>query len=528
MATPLTATVATSAVPVLIVGGGLVGLSAGLFLQRLGVPFMLVEKNRLVSPLPRARGIHLRTMELFRQVGVEEAVKAAAATAWRQGAFGGARRGRTLVEAEPVIDIAAMRSKMAAAAPSPSSFAACPQTLIEPVLRRHLEARGGDVRFGHELLSFTDTGGAIVATVRGPDECEMTIEAAWLIGADGGGSAVRRQVGIDTINTPAPQHLVNIFFEADLARIVEGRTFSQCEIANEKVRGLFLAMDNARKWSFHLDYDPAQGPPADHALPDLVRAAIGIDDIDIVIRSHGLWSTGVRVAQRYRSGRTFLCGDAAHLMPPWGGFNATTGIADAHNLAWKIAATLRGDAEPSLLDSYESERQPLAIRNGQQALLRSDFDARFGIETESNRDIFSELLDPADVLLRHRYPVANQAADRNAPGSVAHLQAQTGTRFPHAWIRVDGQRVSTLDLFGDSYVLMAGPAASVRASRERSLNRKTPIVYIAGKDFDFDEESDGDGNEIETGWLTLTGLPETGHVLVRPDGFVQHRSDEYL
>lgn len=504
--------------PVLIVGGGLVGLSAGLFLQRLGVPFVLVEKNEDVSPLPRARGIHVRTMELFRQVGVEEAVNAAAATAWRQGAFGGARRGRTLVDAQPVVDIASMQSKMAAAAPSPSSFGACPQTLIEPVLRQHLEARGGDVRFGHELISFTETGDAVIATVCGPSEQKTVIEATWLIGADGGGSFVRRQLGIGTINTPAPQHFINIFFHADLAQTVQGRTFSQCEIANEKVRGLFLAMDNAEKWSFHLEYDPAKGPPAERELPDLVRAAIGLDETDITIRSHGIWSTGVRVAKHYRSGRAFLCGDAAHLMPPWGGFNATTGIADAHNLAWKIAATLRGKAERSLLDSYEIERQPLAMRNGHQALLRSDFDARFGIETEANRRFFPELLDSDAVLLRHCYPDADASSHNDAPDSAAHLRGQTGTRFPHAWIRCEGRRISTLDLFGDSYVSLAGPRASVSSSNHSSLNPDTPAVYVAGKDFDFIEAG--------TDWYALTGLPEDGEALIRPDGFVLRRSDE--
>ncbi|VWC37794.1 monooxygenase FAD-binding protein [Burkholderia lata] len=506
--------------PVLIAGGGLVGLSVALFLQRLDVPFILVERNAGVSQLPRARGIHLRTMELFRQAGVEDAVKDAAAGAWVQGAFGGARRGRTLVDAEPVIDIAAMRSKMAAIAASPSSFTACPQTLIEPVLRRHVESSGGDVRFGHELVSFAETGDAVIANVRGPGGKETVIEAAWLVGADGGGSFVRRQLGIGTTDTPALQHFVNIFFHADLGRTVQGRTFSQCEIANTTVRGLFLAMDNADRWSFHLEYDPAQGPPADHALPGLVRAAIGLEHVEIDIQSCGTWNTGVRVATRYRSGRAFLCGDAAHLMPPWGGFNATTGIADAHNLAWKLAETLRGEADASLLDSYEIERRPLAVRNGHQALLRTDFDARFGIETDTNRDIFAGLLDTGDVLLRHRYPDAGAPSRDAPPDSVAQLLAQTGTRFPHAWIRRDGRQVSTLDLFGSGYVVLAGPNATVASSSRASLNRTTPAVLVAGRDFNF--------VEAETGWHALTALPDEGHVLVRPDGFVLCRSDEPL
>lgn len=501
---------------VLIVGGGLVGLSAGLFLQRLGVPFILVERQQGVSPLPRARGIHTRTMELFRQVGVEQAVRAAADGAWKQGAFGGARRGATLVDAQPIIDIPAMRAKMAAAGASPTGFVACPQTWIEPVLRHALQTRGGDVRFGHEMLAFEDSGACVSARVRGPDDHESVIEADWLIGADGGRGAIRRQLGIGRTDTAAPQHLVNIFFQADLARVVEGRTFSQCEIANDTVRGLFLAMNNTDKWSFHLEYDPALGPPADDALPGLVRAAIGLRDLEVRILQHGAWNTGVSVADAYRSGRVFLCGDAAHLMPPWGGFNATTGIADAHNLAWKLAAVMRGEAVPDLLDSYDAERRPLALRNGRQALLRTDFDARFGIETERNRDSFRELIDPGALILRHRYPAAGAPTHAEAPAAVDVLQAQTGTRFPHAWIQRGAERLSTLDLFGDSFVLLAGPAASIAASTRASLDPATPRVLAAGRDFVF---SDGD-------WGGLTGLADSGTVLVRPDGFVLRRSDD--
>lgn len=501
---------------VLIVGGGLVGLSAGLFLQRLGVPFILVERQQGVSPLPRARGIHTRTMELFRQVGVEQAVRAAADGAWKQGAFGGARRGATLVDAQPIIDIPAMRAKMAAAGASPTGFVACPQTWIEPVLRHALQTRGGDVRFGHEMLAFEDSGSCVSARVRGPDDHESVIEADWLIGADGGRGAIRRQLGIGRTDTAAPQHLVNIFFQADLARVVEGRTFSQCEIANDTVCGLFLAMNNTDKWSFHLEYDPALGPPADDALPGLVRAAIGLQDLEVRILQHGAWNTGVSVADAYRSGRVFLCGDAAHLMPPWGGFNATTGIADAHNLAWKLAAVMRGEAVPDLLDSYDAERRPLALRNGRQALLRTDFDARFGIETERNRDSFRELIDPGALILRHRYPAAGAPAHAEAPAAVDVLQAQTGTRFPHAWIQRGAERLSTLDLFGDSFVLLAGPTASIAASTRASLDPATPRVLAAGRDFVF---SDGD-------WGGLTGLADSGTVLVRPDGFVLRRSDD--
>lgn len=504
---------------VLIVGGGLVGLSAGLFLQQLGVPFMLIEKNTQVSVLPRARGIHLRTMELFRQLGLEDAIIAAVAQAWKQGSFGGARRGRSLMDAAPIVDIAAMQTKMAAAAPSPSSFGACPQTMVEPILRDALETRGGDVRFGHELLSFVEENHAIRAKVRNLAGQEYEVEAAWLIGADGARSPVRRQLGISTTTMPALQHLINVFFHAKLARAVEGRTFSQCEIANDKVRGLFLAMNNTDKWSFHLEYDPAKGPPPMEDYPRLIRAAIGIDDIEIDILASSFWNTGVAVAERYRIGRVFLSGDAAHLMPPWGGFNATTGIADAHNLAWKLAAVLREDADATLLDSYAEERHPLAVRCGRQAQLRTDFDARFGIPTEANAAIFPQLEDSAALSLRYRYPMKDSLS-ADTSDSVIRLQGQIGTRFPHAWINIDGRKISTLDLFGTGYVLIAGPASPATPSRLKSLNAEHHAVYVAGVDFDFDDR--------DIDWRSLTGLPDDGEMLVRPDGFVAARSSVQL
>lgn len=142
-----------------------------------------------------------------------------------------------------------------------------------------------------------------------------------------------------------------------------------------------------------------------------------------------------RVAERYRSGRVFLAGDAAHLVPPWGGLNGNGGVADAHNLAWKLAAVWRGQAAPDPLDSYEAERRPLAIRYGEQALLRADFEARFSIKTAANGPAFARWQDGGALLMRYRY--ASPAVPSDEP--VERLCGQTGTRFPHAWIKRDGE-----------------------------------------------------------------------------------------
>ena len=357
---------------VVVAGGGLVGLTAGLLLQQLHVPFVLVEKSLLGSILPRSRGIHVRSMEIFRQLGLEEQVNIAAQNSWEQGGFGGARRERNMLEAEPLNFGQSMKKAielMTKKDPSPSAFCACPQSLLEPTLLQPLRERGGDVRLGCELLSFHDTGEGVDCTVRDKDGEERQIAASYLLGTDGGRSQIAHQLGVASATVPAETHYLNIFFRADLTEQVKGRTFSQCEVANDTVRGLFLSKNNTTEWSFHLEYDPAKESPEryeDARLVELVQVAVGAEiPIELLARpSH--WSTVVRVAEQYRVGRVFLAGDAAHQWPPWGGFDGNTGIADVQNLAWKLAAILAGTAPADLLDSYEAERRPVAVRCGRR------------------------------------------------------------------------------------------------------------------------------------------------------------------
>ena len=494
---------------VLIVGGGPVGLSAALFLKHHQVPFILVERAEQDSILPRARGWHVRSLELFRQVGLEDAVQAAAKAAWEQGVFGGARRGRTMLDSE-ALDIPSKR-KMVELEPSPSSFCGCPQTLLEPVLRRPLQESGADLRYGYEVTGLSQDEEGVTVDVRDTKGNKVTILAKYVVGADGGGSFVRSKLGIETSRTPAETHYANLFFRADLTEAVRGKTFSQCAVANNQVRGLFLSKNNTTEWSFHLEYDPATSDPMeapDAELIEAIRAAIGSEDIPVEILAKTKWNTSVRVADSFQLGRVFLAGDAAHTMPPWGGFNGNTGIADAHNLAWKIAAVLNEQTDINLLDSYTRERRPVAVRNGHQALLRTDFDARFEIETEANRELFTGLQNSGTLLMRYRYSEDADLSSSNQ-GTVELLSGQPGTRFPHAWIEHQGKRISTLDLFGSGYVLLQGPSSDVR---HQPMQDTTVPSYKVGSDFRF--------SEGEVTWSTLTGLADNEALLIRPDGFV--------
>lgn len=397
----------TTRTTVLIVGGGPSGLTAALFLERYGVPFILIEKEEHDLILPRARGWAVRTVEIYRQLGLEEALQTAARSAWLQGEFGGARRGKTMLMSES-LNFPAVR-QVTGMDSSPSSFCACPQTLIEPVLRRPLQMRGADLRYGHRLNALFENSESITAHVHDACGNELEIIADYAIGADGGNSSVRSALGIQSSRDATGRNYVNLFFRADLADAIRGRTFSQCEIVNDRVRGLFLSNNNTTEWSFHLEYDPVTtnaGDLSDTELIQLIRAAIGDEHIPIQLLGKSIWSTAVRVAESYQVGRVFLAGDAAHTMPPWGGFNANTGIADAHNLAWKIAAVVKDKADVSLLRSYQEERWPVATRVGKQALLRTDFDARFEIETEANRDAVQQMKTGGALLMRYQYGIS--------------------------------------------------------------------------------------------------------------------------
>jgi putative polyketide hydroxylase len=527
--------------PVLIVGGGLVGLSAALFLQYHGVGFVLVERRDGASVLPRSRGVHTRTVEMFRQVGLEDRVQQASASALKMGVFGGARIGKSLLEAE-AIDIGettAGRGPGAAIGPrmtgamdaSPSRFCFCPQVLLEPVLADIARASGADLRFGTELTDFTQDDEAVSATVTDVATGRpVAIRADYLIAADGGGSRVRQVLGVGAWTLPPTHHYLNLFFRADLTELVAGRTFSQCEIANEVVRGVLVSKNNTDEWSFHLEYDPACASVDDYPdqrCTELIRAAIGGPDLPVALLARSAWDTGVHVADDYRRGRVFLAGDAAHQHASWGGFGANTGIADVHNLAWKLAGVLAGHAGAALLDTYQPERRPRAVLAAEQARLRTDFLARYGVRTPENATDIAGQLTTGVVMTSYRYRsravLPGQAdGDRADADWVGQLAGQAGTRLPHVWLGRGGPQVSTLDLSGPGFTLLVSADVAGWRSAAETVRTGTGLD-IAVHEIGTAGLADPDGN-----WLEQTALPVGGAMLVRPDQHVAARSDQGL
>ncbi|MQY27074.1 FAD-dependent monooxygenase [Nocardia aurantia] len=493
--------------PVLVVGGGLVGLSTALLLEYHGVPYVLVERRATASPLPRSRGLHAHTGEIYRQIAVTERVDAAAASALRAGRFGGAWTGETLTAAQP-LDI--QMHGLGAGAPSPARFVFLPQVLLEPVLAETARERGGDIRFGVELTDVDNGPDGVLATLRDPAGVETRLRADYLIAADGANSPIRRALGVGGWELPPTHHYLNVFAHVDLTGVLDNRSFSQCEI-DGPVRGLVLAENNTDEWSFHLEYDPAVSTPADYPddrCVDLIHTMIGRSDLDVRILARTAWDTGTFVADDYRCGRIFLTGDAAHRHAPWGGYGGNTGVADAHNLAWKLAAVLSGTAGPELLDTYAPERRPRALVAIEQSRLGTDFRTRYGLPAPDNAADLARRLDGDTVMSRYRYAAAT--AEPTAL-HVDTLSGQTGTRVPHLWLDPD-ETLSTLDLVGPDFaVLVAGTGTPWRDTvgrAARATGADVEVHYLP-----------------EEQWRETTGLPAGGALLVRPDLHVASRLD---
>ncbi|WP_199510919.1 FAD-dependent monooxygenase [Nucisporomicrobium flavum] len=494
---------------VLVVGGGLVGLSAALFLADLGVPVMVVEQHRSTSTLPRGRSLNLRAAEVFRAAGIEPALRAAPPSFLRDlpevlhaERLTGAERSRTTRQAP--------RSY---AAVSPSSPIVVDQNEVEPVLRREAERRGAVVRFRTQLVSFDDEGHRVTARVRdGVTGETSTVSADYLVAADGHRSSIRAALGIGITTGMQAIRYVNIPFVADLSGPLDGRRLALCYLDHPVPNTILTRIDDPLRWVLMVPC--AEGEvitPGD--CPGLIRQAIGQEVPVRLIESQlgddgrlPTWELTSWVADRFRSGRVLLVGDAAHVTPPAGGLGGNAGIQDAHNVAWKLAAVVRGQATEALLDTYEQERRPVAR-------LTAEFSTRLQTSRVSGLAQDAVRLDPLAVSLGYRYDSAAVLGASAGAEPARTFDGSPGSRAPHYPLRRGGQPISSLDLYRGGFVLVAGPRATRWVAAARSVVRLPVEVVQVGREVDDPEDS----------WAETHGVTQSGAVLVRPDGFVGWR-----
>ncbi|MEU1203833.1 FAD-dependent monooxygenase [Nocardia sp. NPDC005825] len=500
-------------VTVLIAGGGTVGLAAAVFLSGYGVPTIVVEAQPGPSPHPRATGLSRRTMEMLRAEGLEDAVNAVSID-MRAGL--GKVYTRTLAEA----DFAATDPAAAVAAASRTDDSSpalvrgtCPQHRLDSVLLPAARERGAVVRYSTRLESFTQDDDGVRAVLSDGS----VVRADYLIGADGARSDVRGLLDIE-VEGPGPlgTPMISMLFRADLTPYTGGRSFATCTIENPDISGLLVTVDGTGEWILHVPADDSDGGLPDARCVELIRAAVGDPGIDVEVISVLPWRPRGQLAERFRSGRVFLVGDAAHTVPPLGAFGLNTGVADAHNLAWKIAAVHLGWADPGLLDSYEAERRPVAATTLAQAVLRLS-DPR--LHWENSPEIVAArqragVFNAPVVHVGYRYESTAVIGSNPALPSTEDislvLDGTPGSRLPHRWVPHDGDRASTLDLVGRDLTVLTADEDWADAAHAAADALAIPLTVHRIPVTDSD-------------WTGGIGLRPDGVVLVRPDHVVAWR-----
>ena len=496
-------------VPVLVVGGGSVGLLTAALLAHHGVPAVLVERRPGPSVHPRATGVGSRTVEVLRELGLDAAVDAAAVDL-RGGA--GKAVARTVVDmgAGDVVTVA--MPTPSAADPSAAELdttpfrlrGVCAQDRLDAVVAADLARRGADLRWSTRLVGIAQDAGGADVELEGPDG-RYSLRCAHVVAADGTHSPVRTALGVGTSGAgDLGKSKINILFRADLRPHLRGMSFGTCTITTPEAPGLLVTVDGETNWVFHIGCDVDRGERPGDFTPErcaaVVRAAVGDPDLDVEVRSVLPWRPRSSLANRFAVGRVFLVGDAAHTVAPLGAFGLNTGVADAHNLAWKLAAVHHGQAGAGLLDTYAQEREPVAAATLDQAMRRlADPELHWGRGPEADAARAAAGVWAAPVVhLGQRYDSAAVVDPQpELPSTVdlaVALDGSPGSRVPHAW--VDG--VSTLDLVASRWTLLVGAAGD---------------RWLAGA-----AHAGLPAHRVSAPWLS-----DDGALLVRPDAIVAMR-----
>lgn len=518
-------------VPVVIVGAGPVGLALAGDLGWRGIRCIVLERSDGTITQPRMDGVGVRTMEFCRRWGIADWVSDSPypRDLPQDNVYVTSMAGFEL-EREPMpapgIDPGPPQS--------PERRERCPQDMFDPILRRFAESHAHvTLRYQTEVMSVVQEERQ--AEVRFRDlitGAESVIQADYVVGCDGAGSTVRRQLGIEMSGEDVLTHSTNVIFRCpDLPSIYDkplGYRFI-C-IGHEGTYATVVAINGRDRWRLSMIGDGQRREVSDEAVNKAIVRAVGAD-FEFDILSVVPWARREAIANSYRDGRVLLAGDAAHVMSPTGGFGMNTGIGDATDLGWKLEAVLRGWGGPHLLDSYEPERKPVAQRNASEstenlgrllaprnqlppAAVFAD-----GIDGEQARAEYGQWFK--QLVRREWFSIGahlgyeyNQSpiiftvpGRRMSEDTTRYEQTSTpGARAPHGWL-ADGR--STLDLFGRGFVLLQfGTGSDGDAIAAAASDYGVPLQTV----------------RIEE--PAIRELYEAPLVLVRPDGFVAWRGDE--
>lgn len=508
-------------VPVLIVGGGLSGLASALFLAKHNIEYLLIERHPSTAIHPKAGGITFRTMELFRELGLEQRIRSAGKALENC-------RGRiavhTIAEANKE-ELAQMRATQYGNDEkliqkieeiSPSKQTACYQITLEEMMLLEAKTLGGQLSFYHELVSFEQKENGVIATILDREtEKESVVHCDYVIAADGAKSKIREQLRISTEGRGTiGGYYMNIYFEADLSEFIQGDAFGFTMVLHPEVLGALIPVDNERRWIYHVSYDPLKGErPEDFTIErckQIIQTAIGSTKVESEIVSVLPWEATESTATKFQDNRIFLVGDSAHIMPPTGGFGSNTGIQDVHNLAWKLAAVIKGKAKPKLLETYHEERYPVAK-------LTTEYASSLLFRAANREEGSLNNMDGLAVTVGYQYCSEAIIDDSVTPHRMdsVKLNGRPGTRAPHFFGTYDGKEISILDLLGNDFVLLTIAENRTWAECVQNVSSTLGInikFYSVGLRGDFIAQEDT--------FSKLYGIENGGAVLIRPDGFI--------
>jgi 2,4-dichlorophenol 6-monooxygenase len=555
--------------PVLIVGAGPAGLATSLSLSRLGVPHVLVEKHPGTAHSPRAHIVNQRTVEICRDLGVEQRLLAVATPAdlMSNNVWATSLAGRELARLQTWGTSPERAGDYRAASPSP--MCNCPQHVLGPVLRDAIEEAGvGELRFRHELVALEQDADGVTAVVRDRDAGrDLTVRAQYLVGADGGRSRVVELAGLSLEGEHGLAQAANVWFEADLTRFCAHRPGVLYWNASPGRdywvgAGTFICVRPWTEWVMLFMFDPSRetvDPNDADALRARVHKVIGDESVDVDIKALSFWTINHVLAEHYSNGRVHCMGDAVHRHPPANGLGLNTSMADGFNLAWKLAYVLDGRADPSLLRTYEAERRPVgrttvdrAMKSVQEMAAipaalgfrpdQSEQDGwaslerlwQPGPEGEATRAAFRDAIELTNyqynahgVELGYVYREGAVVPDglpeppfERDPELYHRPTTTPGARLPHAWLDDGASRLSTLDLCGGGrFTLLTGiggeawTAAAAQAAQACGVEVAVHAIGTA------DGVVDAYGD-----WERLREVGPSGCVLVRPDQHVAWRA----
>jgi len=561
-------------VQVLVVGGGASGMMTSVMLSCYGIDHLMIERHEGTSILPKAHYLNQRAMELFRQFEIADDVYAVGApvanmssVVWQTTLAGdGPFDAKTFYKMDCFGGGAlAERYERDSACLSTNH----PQLRLEPIMREHAEKRApGRVLFNHELTEMSQTADEVSARIVDRTTGKsFGVTADYLVGADGG-KTVGPMIGATMVGLHDMLDIVTAHLKADFSKWWEDDVliahFLNPRAGSYPSGGMMVPMgptwgSHSEEWAFHFAFLPTDDSDlSEAAMLAKIRELLGVGDIPIEIIQISHWSVQGSVADKYAAGRVFLIGDSCHRHPPTTGLGMNTCVQDAQNLAWKLAAVLKGQADPSLLETYAIERQPVGMRIVDWALftMQNHFvlDAGMGlmpipVPPEMHHGVFEVFFSDTpmgatrrarfeevvktqrtefqahDLEIGYSYPAGAFVPDGSAPpptdpmGSIYYPTTRPGHRLPHAWLEAGGTRISTHDLTGNDgrFVLITGtegqPWAAAAAKAAEKFGIEIAVAAI-GTDY----------RDLDGQWAGVREIADTGAILVRPDNHVAWRS----